>query len=161
MRDNPPKLVRFLSEQYQNYGCINGDSNGTSKSNAITFKILKKNFFRQISAEVYPSERKTQLVTGVSQWPIFIRLTSVTADEKIIPESLSPSPHIIIEMGMTCREMKSGSQRFRWNLLFNVLLWIIVPLPIWISFVSNQIALYLIPSIQAVFVLMWTGKKIK
>ncbi|CAF1157110.1 unnamed protein product [Rotaria sp. Silwood1] len=51
--------------------------------------------------------------------------------------------------------MKSGSQRLRWNLVFNLLLWLVIPLPLWVPFVSNQVALYLLPSIQGVFVFMW------
>ncbi len=53
------------------------------------------------------------------------------------------------------RPMKMGKQRFRWNLLFNVLVWLIVPLPLWAPFVSSSVAMYLIPGIQAVFTLMW------
>ncbi|CAF4076685.1 unnamed protein product [Rotaria sp. Silwood2] len=52
--------------------------------------------------------------------------------------------------------MKTGSQRFRWNLLFNFLVWLIMPLPLWIHFVSNNLAYYLLPCIQGVFVFMWT-----
>jgi hypothetical protein len=55
------------------------------------------------------------------------------------------------------RPMKEGSQRFRWNLLFNVLIWLIVPLPFWFPFISNRITYYLLPSIQGVFVFMWTS----
>jgi hypothetical protein len=56
--------------------------------------------------------------------------------------------HKLVETGLTLqRDMKSGSQRFRWNLLFNLLLWLIVPLPFWIPFVSNNLAYYLIPSV--------------
>lgn len=55
----------------------------------------------------------------------------------------------------THRVIKTGRQRFRWNLLFNLLVWTICPLPIWLPFVSNQVALYLLPSIQALFVLIW------
>jgi hypothetical protein len=62
------------------------------------------------------------------------------------------------EMGLAShRPMKEGSQRFRWNLLFNVLIWLIVPLPFWLPFISNSIAYYVLPSIQGVFVFMWTG----
>jgi hypothetical protein len=38
-----------------------------------------------------------------------------------IPEILPPIVH---------REIKNGRQRLRWNLLFNILVWIICPLPI-------------------------------
>ena len=53
------------------------------------------------------------------------------------------------------KPMKTGTQRFRWNLLFNVLVWLIVPLPLWMPYIDNDVALYLIPSLQTVFVLMW------
>ncbi|CAF5222286.1 unnamed protein product, partial [Rotaria magnacalcarata] len=65
--------------------------------------------------------------------------------------------HAVIETGLSShRSMKSGSQRFRWNLAFNLLVWLIVPLPLWIPFVSNRVAYYLLASIQGVFVFMWT-----
>ncbi|CAF1665474.1 unnamed protein product [Rotaria magnacalcarata] len=65
--------------------------------------------------------------------------------------------HAFIETGLSShRSMKSGSQRFRWNLAFNLLVWLIVPLPLWIPFVSNRVAYYLLASIQGVFVFMWT-----
>jgi hypothetical protein len=55
-----------------------------------------------------------------------------------------PSPsisHILIPISpstvpITHREIKSGRQRFRWNLIFNVLVWIICPLPLWLPFIS-------------------------
>lgn len=50
----------------------------------------------------------------------------------------------------------AGKQRFRWNLLFNVLVWLIIPLPVWLPFVDQTVAMYLIPSLQGLFVLMWT-----
>ncbi len=53
------------------------------------------------------------------------------------------------------RPMKMGKQRLRWNLLFNVLVWVIVPLPLWAPFVDSTVAMYLIPAVQAVFTLMW------
>ena len=53
------------------------------------------------------------------------------------------------------KPMKAGKQRFRWNLLFNVLVWVVVPLPLWVPYIDNTVAVYLIPSLQAVFVLMW------
>jgi len=56
---------------------------------------------------------------------------------------------------ITHREIKTGRQRFRWNILFNVLVWIICPLPLWLPFVSNNLAIYILPSIQSIFVLIW------
>ena len=53
------------------------------------------------------------------------------------------------------KPMKAGKQRFRWNLLFNVLVWVVVPLPLWVPYIDNTVAVYLIPCLQAVFVLMW------
>ena len=63
-----------------------------------------------------------------------------------IPESIAPIVH---------REIKSGRQRIRWNLLFNVLVWLICPLPLWLPFVSNRLAIYCLPTIQALFTLIW------
>ena len=72
-------------------------------------------------------------------------------------DSIVQSIPIIVEPSLPVihREIKSGRQRWRWNLLFNFLVWIICPLPIWLPFLSNQVALYLLPSIQALFVLIW------
>jgi hypothetical protein len=64
----------------------------------------------------------------------------------VIPEILPDIIH---------REVKTGRQRFRWNLVFNILVWIICPLPLWLPFVSNQIAIYLLLSLQGIFVLIW------
>jgi len=63
-----------------------------------------------------------------------------------IPEPTIPTVH---------REIKSGRQRFRWNLIFNVLVWIICPLPIWLTLVSHKLAIYILPSIQFIFTFMW------
>ena len=60
-----------------------------------------------------------------------------------------PSPNYIQ------KPIKTGRQRFRWNLMFNLLVWLIVPMPLWLPFVSQTVAIYLIPSVQAVLVLMW------
>ena len=66
--------------------------------------------------------------------------------KKILP---NPSPNYIH------KPIKTGKQRFRWNLMFNLLVWLIVPMPLWMPFVSQTVACYLIPSVQALFVLMW------
>jgi len=166
MNKNQGKLVRFLSEQYQNHGYINEDGNSTNNFVVEAVKIPKKNFLRQISIEaenkIDQSEREVQRVNDILQQPTLTCLTSIDLNKKIdqhtniIVESVSP--HVAIETGITHREQKSGSQRLRWNLLFNLLFWLIVPLPFWIPFVSNKVALYLLPSIQGVFVFIWIGK---
>ncbi len=160
MNKNPRKFLRFLSEQYQNHG------NLTKNFAVETVKIPKKNFLHQISKEaenkIDRSEREVQHVSDILQQPTFTRLTSINLDEKInqhtniIVESLSP--HVAIETGITHREKKNGSQRLRWNLLFNLLFWLIVPFPFWIPFISNKFALYLLPLIQGVFVFIWISK---
>jgi len=166
MNKNQVKLVRFLSEQYQNHGYIDEDGNSTKNFAVETVKSPKKNFLRQISKEaenkIDQSEREVQRVNDILQQPTLTRLTSINLNEKIdqhtniIVETVSP--HVAIETGITQREQKSGSQRLRWNLLFNLLFWLIVPLPFWIPFVSNKVALYLLPSIQGVFVFIWISK---
>ncbi|CAF0957759.1 unnamed protein product [Adineta steineri] len=152
MANNPRKLIRYLSEQYQNYGYIDEQSNEMKQSIKSTFKIPMKNFLRQISGEVKEKidrlEQGTQIVNKVLQQPTFTSLISTDKDRET-------NQHTIIETGITHRETKSGSQRLRWNLLFNLLLWIVIPLPFWIPFISNQVALYLLPSMHAIFVLMW------
>ena len=53
------------------------------------------------------------------------------------------------------RPVKLGRQRFRWNLVFNVLVWMICPLPLWLPAVSNGAAVFVLPAIQCFFVLIW------
>lgn len=53
------------------------------------------------------------------------------------------------------RAIKTSRQRCRWNLVFNLLVWIICPLPLWLPFLSNEVALFLLPSIQGIFILIW------
>jgi len=60
-----------------------------------------------------------------------------------------PTPPIIHH------EKKNRRQRFCWNLIFNVLVWIICPLPLSLPFLSNKLAIYLLPSIQFIFVFIW------
>jgi hypothetical protein len=170
--NNPPparKLARFFSEQYQNYGYMEEESENGAKPPIVVSppRISRKNFLRQISIQaeqkIDDSEREAELVSEILQQPAFTRLTSITQDEEItdrtniIVESITP--HVAIETGITYTELKTGSQRFRWNLLFNILVWLIVPLPFWIPFASNKVALYLLPSIQGVFVFIWISKK--
>lgn len=83
------------------------------------------------------------------------------AQEQNSTISFSSITHVSIpvdesKLSIAHREIKPDRQRFRWNLIFNLLIWIIYPLPIWLPFVSNQIAIYVLPSIQAVFVLIWS-----
>jgi hypothetical protein len=71
-----------------------------------------------------------------------------------------PTTHVVLpilesKVSVVHREIKSGRQRFRWNLVFNILVWIICPLPLWLPFLSNKVAIYLLPSIQCVFVFIW------
>jgi hypothetical protein len=175
MTSNPKKLVRFFSDQgQQNYSYIN-EENETKKKSLSSIKQHfqeppiepvqqpKKNFFRQLSSKAEQKidvlEAEAQQVSEVLQSPTFTRVLSIQEDQTddIIVTSHIP-PHTLVETGLSChRDMKSGSQRFRWNLLFNLLLWLIVPLPFWIPFVSNTLAFYLLPSIQGVFVFMWTS----
>ena len=44
----------------------------------------------------------------------------------------------------------------RWNLVFNLLLWAVVPLPIWLPYVFPEVAIYVVPGIQAAFFVFWT-----
>ena len=59
-----------------------------------------------------------------------------------------------VELGETLNQ-KAGRQLFRWNLIFNVILWIIIPLPLWLPFVSQEISFYLLLIIQGTFSLLW------
>ena len=50
---------------------------------------------------------------------------------------------------------KEENKRIRWNLVFNVLLLTFVPLPLWLSFVSEDIAMIILPGIQILFMTCW------
>ena len=148
---NLKKLHRYLSEPtYQNYAYV-VDENGQVPPPATKPKLDRL-------------EQQAQDVADTLQKPIFTRVISLQEDKKDINESnvIIQSPaaaQTIVETGLaTHRQMKPGKQRFRWNLLFNLLILIIVPLPFWIPFVSNTVAIYLLPSIQALFIFMWISK---
>lgn len=152
---------------HQNYAYFQDEEE--SKAQPIKKpKSRKMSFIRQISTQAEKKidqlEQKVQDVANILQKPIFIRVISLNKEAKDVSQSnviieSPPAAHTNIETSLTThREMKTGKQRFRWNLLFNLLLLIIVPLPFWISFVSNTVAIYLLPSIQAVFVFMWISE---
>jgi hypothetical protein len=163
MTPNPKKLVRFFSEQHhQNNDYIN-EENNISEYSQLLIKT-NRNFFRQFSPQT--EQKIDRFISGVQRLsnllekPIFTGVSSIQEDQLfiknvdvIIPSSLS---HTIIETGLNYhRDIKGGSQRFRWHLVFNILLWLIIPLPFWIPFLSNKVAYYLLPSIQGVFVAIW------
>ena len=50
---------------------------------------------------------------------------------------------------------KDGNDRIRWNLVFNVLLWLIIPLPLWLPFASMEVAINLLPLLQIVLMASW------
>ena len=177
MSVKPSNFVRFLSEPvYEKFS--NGDTRFTEKPPEVKGhdqvatpakqKTSKMHLIRQISAhaeeKIDQLEQQAKDMANILQKPVFTRVISLQEEKKDIDQSnaiieSSISPHTIIETGLTThRQMKTGKQRFRWNLLFNLLLLIVVPLPFWIPFVSNQVAIYLLPSIQAVFVFMWIGQ---
>ena len=58
-----------------------------------------------------------------------------------------------IDVGTT--HIKETNKRIRWNLVFNVLLVTIVPLPLWLSIVSEDIAMMILPGIQILFMTCW------
>ena len=159
MNDNPKKLIRFFSEQYQNYKCMPDDgSKIVSKAPIPVLKILQKDFLRQISKEARKTnslEKETPVIVDLSQQPTFLPIPLIDEEEENI------NPHTTIDIENTHSKKETTSQRLRWNLLFNILLWIVVPFPLWIPFVSNTVAIYALPSIQALFVSMWIGKRIK
>ena len=43
----------------------------------------------------------------------------------------------------------------RWNLVFNLLIWAVIPLPLWLPLVTPLVASYLLPSLQLFFALCW------
>ena len=166
MKNNQRKLVRFLSEQHQNYGYMDDDDNATKNFAVAMWKIPKKYTLHRISVEaerkIDESEREAQLISDILQPPTFTNVTSIIEGEGINQHTNtvieSVSPHIALETGIIHIPKQNGSQRLRWNLLFNLLLWLIVLLPFWIPFISNTVALYLLPSIQGAFVIIWISK---
>lgn len=172
------KLVRCLSEPtHDNYERIDDKHNQVSKGSTAMIAPLgfgdhnknrRMNFLRQLSSNAEEKidrlENQAQDVAAILQKPIFHTVISLQEEAKDLEQNdaiIQPvhSAHTIIETRLTThREMKTGKQRFRWNLLFNLLLWILVPLPFWIPFISNSLAFYFLPSIQALFVFMWISK---
>ncbi|CAF1119521.1 unnamed protein product [Rotaria sordida] len=131
--------------------------NETPTTIAPTVASPKKNFLRQISMEAEQKFDQTELVSGILQGSTFTQMISVNENETINQHTniiIEPvSSHTIIEIGITHSTMKSGSQRLRWNLLFNLLIWLVVLLPFWIPFLSNRVAFYMISSIQVIAIL--------
>ncbi|UJR14495.1 hypothetical protein I4U23_001491 [Adineta vaga] len=134
-KGNPKVLLRFFSEQFH-----------------------KKN--DSIGEQSLLSSQTVRKIGTIDDSPLFA-FTAIESKEKDSTNdnfiSSQKPPHTLVETRLNLhRDMRSGSQRFRWNLVFNLLFWLIVPFPFWIPFVSNDIAFILLPSIQAIFVFMWT-----
>ena len=51
--------------------------------------------------------------------------------------------------------LKTGNKFLRWNLVFNILVLTIIPLPLWLPFVSLELSVSLLPSIQIMFTVSW------
>ena len=51
--------------------------------------------------------------------------------------------------------LKTGNKLLRWNLAFNILLLTIIPLPLWLPFVSLELSVSLLPMIQIIFMASW------
>jgi hypothetical protein len=125
----------------------------------------RKNFLRQISLiaeqKIDQLEENAQDVSNALHDSKFTQVTFLCEDEPnkndIVISSIAPDP--MVETCLTFhRDIKPGKQWFRWNLLFNLIIWLIVPLPFWIPFASNRVAYYMMPSIQGVFVAMWISE---
>ena len=103
--------------------------------------IKKPQYRRAISCQTYQTLYDEPLYDVPTSAPPTSAHISVA-----IPEILPATVH---------RPMKTGRQRIRWNLVFNILVWLICPLPIWLPFVSNTVAINLLPAIQGIFALIW------
>lgn len=103
--------------------------------------FVKPNYRRAISCQPYQTLAEESLDDVPTSAPPTSAHVSIA-----IPEVLPVVTH---------REMKSGRQRLRWNLVFNILVWIICPLPLWLPFVSNQVSIYALSSIQGLFTFIW------
>lgn len=51
---------------------------------------------------------------------------------------------------------KRANSKFRWNLLFIALFWIILPVPIWLPFIYPYTSALLLTSVQCIFLLIWS-----
>lgn len=167
---NPRQFSRFFSAPHSNYAHMEEDdeTKTTNKSSRSVLKNLEKDLRRQVTKaerKIDQLEKEAQIIGDLSQKPEFTRVISIVEEKEvdqqtnIIVESVIPAT--AIDLGVTHPQNKTTSQRLRWNLLFNLLLWLVVPFPFWIPFVSNHLAIYLLPSIQTLFVFMWIGKRIK
>ncbi|XP_050407568.1 uncharacterized protein LOC126822626 [Patella vulgata] len=89
------------------------------------------------------------------QAPIFTTKSTLYESQQENTEKYPPASNGSNKVPLTHKPIKPGRQILRWNLLFNLLVWVMVSLPIWVPFVSKTVAIYLLPSVQSVFVLMW------
>ena len=156
METNPNKQVDLGRKSQYRHSITLGEQKGSHR---------KINFIRQISLkaeqDIDASEQHAQYMSDILQDAKFMRVESLNENEKGRNDTIISNiePSIIIETGLTYhRDLKNNSQWFRWNLLFNIIVWLIVPLPFWLPFISNTVAFYVIPSIQAVFIFMWISK---
>ncbi|CAF1176713.1 unnamed protein product [Rotaria sp. Silwood1] len=170
MSSNPKILGRFFSEQgRQNYAYITEENETqliipSSRQQYFRTAIRhdqqsKKKFPRQLASQ---GEHKLNNLENKAQHNNDLLETSTITRAILVPENqknnvvvVSDIPqYTIVETDQSShRNMKTGSQRFRWNLLFNFLVWLIVPLPFWIPFVFNNLTYYLLPCIQVIAIL--------
>lgn len=152
MKQNSRKLRRFFSDQgYQNYYFSHEDDKTSQiiPSSSTHDQESMKNVFQQRTPT--PSQKSETLTAN----PATLKLEDGNTCPVINSNQVN---HTIVEIGQNSdQRKKKGNERFRWNLLFNVLVWLIVPLPFWIPLISNTIAYYLLLTIQAVFVFEWTS----
>ena len=52
-------------------------------------------------------------------------------------------------------DAKEGNDRLRWNLVFNILLLTVIPLPIWLPFVNMELAVNILPILQMLLMSCW------
>ena len=52
-------------------------------------------------------------------------------------------------------DAKEGNNRLRWNLVFNILLWTVIPAPIWLPFASMILAVNILPILQMLLMSCW------
>lgn len=164
------KLQRFVSQPaHENRAYVpDGKETASTTVQQETQRPRRPNFVSQISVraqeKVDVSERQVDQVGELLKRPNFQRIFSLREEEPdiekdpIVIESTITKKDITSSGYATHRDIKPGSQRFRWNLVFNLLLWIIVPLPFWLPFASNKVAIYMIPTIQGIFASIWASK---
>lgn len=153
---------RYLSDEgYKNYSYVFDEEEKQWQKKSSEMPQSKKQFIpgaviSRISSTENDYRKHTRLRETLNGSPIVAATKIQLENENVYFNQSSPGiiENTSIEKGFY-KKSKSSSQRWRWNLIFNLLVWIIVPLPFWVPYITYKVASYMLVSIQAVFVFMW------